>query len=204
MKTGLVKVLFPAILLSGLALVQAACTATGKSVGKAGLVNGETGSSSAESKAAQAALASVESDVADSACPQIRILEGTGVLTAYASEGNEKAENVAHQATIVQSGRKCTLKDGNLTLRIATAGRAAKGPKSVGNTVTLPIRIAVVRGESEVLFSQLYNQLVAFTGPAAQDFTFVEEDIGIPADKAEKPVSIRILIGFDTGTGGQA
>lgn len=131
-------------------------------------------------------------------CPKLEVLNGTGVLTAYINGGNDTASDITHQATITRSGRECSRADGALTFRIGTAGRAVKGPKSVSDNVTLPIRIAVLRNDSEVLFSQLYNQPITFTGATAQGFSFIEESISIPIPEQE---NIKILVGFDTKQG---
>lgn len=178
-------------ILGGFALVLAACNTTGKTPPLAENAKpADAGSKSGIAPKPEAVVA-----LKDEECPGIQILEGTGILTAYVGEGGEKPENISHQATIIRSGRTCSIVDGALTLQIGAAGRAARGPKAIGASATLPIRIAVVRGESEVLFSQLYNQIVPLKEGAAQDFSLVEEAIRIPGDKKD---NIKILVGFDT------
>lgn len=172
-------------ILGGFAFILAACNTTGKTPPLAENTKPEEATPKPEAAVA----------LKDEECPAIQILEGTGILTAYAGEGEEKPENISHQATIIRSGRTCSIVDGALTLQIGAAGRAARGPKAIGASATLPIRIAVVRGESEVLFSQLYNQVVPLKEGAAQDFSLVEEAIRIPGDKKD---NIKILVGFDT------
>lgn len=135
-------------------------------------------------------------------CPDLEVLNGTGVLTAYSDDGNDTAGDIVHQATITRSGRECTrTDDGVLNIRIGTAGRAVKGPKSVEDNVSLPIRIAILRNGEEVLFSQLYNQPIVFSGSSAQGFSFIEEKIGIPIPEEE---NIKIIVGFDTNTSAAA
>lgn len=136
----------------------------------------------------------------DDACPSIEILEGDGTatLTAYANEGEEKPENTLYQAILIKTSRQCSIADGVLSLNVIAAGRASKGPKSVSNSATLPIRIAIARfegAENKVLFSQLYNQLVSFPNEGHKEFSIVENNISVPFKKEDQ---LKILIGFDT------
>ncbi|MEP2943678.1 MAG: hypothetical protein ABJO72_07755 [Hyphomicrobiales bacterium] len=129
------------------------------------------------------------------ACPPIEILDGTATLTAYASESAEKPENTLHQAVFIKTNSECTITDGILSLTISAAGRAAKGPKSFSDSATLPIRIAVVSGENDVLFSQLYNRLVHFSNEGRTQFSIVEKNINVPFEGND---NLKVLIGFDT------
>lgn len=131
-------------------------------------------------------------------CPRVQILSGTGVLTAYAGDGDDTAENIDHQAAITRSGRECKNEDGSLVLRVGAAGRAVKGPKSASPTVALPIRVAVVTDQNEVLFSELYSQQIAFQGTSAEGFSFVQDNVVIPFPETE---NLQILVGFDTENG---
>lgn len=133
--------------------------------------------------------------LSNEACPPIEILDGTATLTAYAGEGAENPENTLHQAVFIKTNRECTITDNVLSLNISAAGRVAKGPKSFSDNATLPIRIAVVSGENDVLFSQLYNQLVHFPNEGRTQFSIVEESISVPYDEKD---NLKILIGFDT------
>ncbi|MEO1066247.1 MAG: hypothetical protein AAFW47_02585 [Pseudomonadota bacterium] len=131
-------------------------------------------------------------------CPPLEVLNGTGVLTAYATGGNDTPQDIAHQATITRSGRECSRNDGNLTLRIGAAGRVVNGPKGATPNVNLPIRVAVVKDDKEVLFSQLFAHPVTFAGASAQGFSFVRDDISIPAPEFQ---NVKVLVGFDTKDG---
>ncbi|MBA4782669.1 MAG: hypothetical protein H2045_05560 [Rhizobiales bacterium] len=167
-------------------------TETPETAAVTGTADPATGSA-VETAALSSPASTVPSD--DAACPPIQILEGTGALVAYADPKSEDAANIDHQATIIRSGRNCRLENGTLTLRVGTGGRVAKGPKSAGDSVTLPIRIVVLRGEKEVLFSKLYSQFLPLNSSAAQDFSLVEEAIALPVKTGE---NLKILVGFDT------
>lgn len=127
-------------------------------------------------------------------CPKLEVLNGTGVLTAYVDGGDDKPNDVTHQASFIRTGRECKTTDGIINIRVGVAGRAVKGPKSLSNDVLLPVRIAVVRNGTEVLYSQIYPQQVNFTSAIAQSFTFVEESLQIPFPEEE---NLKVLVGFD-------
>ena len=128
-------------------------------------------------------------------CPKLEVLNGTGVLTAYIDGGNDQPGDVTHQASFVKTGRECKTTDGIMNIRVGVAGRAVKGPKSIGSSVLLPVRISVVRNKTEVLYSQIYPQQVNFTNATAQGFTLVEENLQIPFPEEE---NLKVLVGFDT------
>jgi len=130
-------------------------------------------------------------------CPKLEVLNGTGVLTAYIDGGNDQASDVTHQASFVKTGRECKTTDGIMNIRVGVAGRAVKGPKSIGSSVLLPVRISVVRNNTEVLYSQIYPQQVNFANATARGFTFVEENLEIPFPEEE---NLKVLIGFDVNS----
>lgn len=127
-------------------------------------------------------------------CPKLEVLNGTGVLTAYVDGGDDKPNDVTHQASFTRTGRECKNIDGVLNIRVGVAGRAVRGPKSISNGVSLPVRIALVRNNTEVLYSQIYPQQVNFTSAIAQGFAFVEESLQVPFPEEE---NLKVLVGFD-------
>lgn len=132
-------------------------------------------------------------------CPKVQVLSGTGILTALSAdaEGNGSSD-VDHQANITRSGRECRIENQNLVLRVGAAGRVIKGPKYSGSNVDLPIRIAVLRDDKEVLFSELYKQPINFESAAAQGFSLVQDNITVPFPEFE---NLKVLVGFDPGAG---
>ncbi|MEP1441636.1 MAG: hypothetical protein ABJK39_01355 [Hyphomicrobiales bacterium] len=127
-------------------------------------------------------------------CPKLEVLNGTGVLTAYIDGGDDEPSDVTHQASFTKTGRECKKEGDVLNIRVGVAGRAVKGPKSLSNSVLLPVRVAVVRNNTEVISSQIYPQQVNFTNAIAQGFTFVEENLQIPFPQEE---NLKVLVGFD-------
>lgn len=197
MRTRLLKDSMSVIVFGALLIGLAACNTTGSSKPKSvSAVDGDTPIDAGDDTVIDKdTVTSSIAPTSNEACPPIEILDGTATLTAYASEGAEKPENTLHQAVFIKTDRECTITNGVLSLNISAAGRAAKGPKSFSDNATLPIRIAVVSGENDVLFSQLYNRLVHFPNEGRAQFSVAEKNINVPFEEKD---NLKILIGFDT------
>lgn len=135
-------------------------------------------------------------------CPNVELREGTAFFTKYEKGGaaTETTEadptKVIHQASLGEVTRACTNSGGTLTINVAASGRLVPGPKAVAGGVSLPIRVAVVSGET-VLYSQL-SQFPVNVDPASGAATFVFSDANVsipsPTDR-----SYRVFVGFDEG-----
>ena len=126
-------------------------------------------------------------------CPEIRIRPGTEVLREY--RGAEEPANVAWQASIGDTARECLYDgQGNLTLRIGVSGRVAAGPQGGPGTVSLPLRISVVKHLEAVLSTELYPQAVAIQASNSAVFREVRE-VTVPSPGQERDYII--YIGFD-------
>jgi len=92
---------------------------------------------------------------------------------------------IIYQAAITDVTRDCTHANGQLSMKIAVAGKVVPGPMFAPGTVTMPIRIAVQHGD-EVLYSQLQPYQVQVTDPsAATQFVFVDSNIVVPEPTAK-------------------
>lgn len=131
-------------------------------------------------------------------CPQVRLREGTAYLRRYAS-GGETAQDpskVRFQATIAETTRQCRVSNGQVLIDVVAAGRLLAGPAGGPGEVTMPIRVAVVRGE-EVLFSELSQYASAIpSGATSTQFLFSRSGIEIPADAVR---TAQVFVGFDEG-----
>lgn len=127
-------------------------------------------------------------------CPGVELREGTATFRSYAKGGQDDASKLAFQASISDVTRACTYPGAGITMNVAVAGRIVTGPAATGGSLTLPIRIAVVRGE-EVLYSQLHQYQVAASAGTTQ-FIFNDPAVTLPmgADR-----SVRVYAGFDEG-----
>jgi hypothetical protein len=126
-------------------------------------------------------------------CPPVRVRQGTAVLNRYARGGDGDPSRLAFQASIGETTRACTRADGNMTINVAAAGRLIPGPAGAPGSVTLPIRIAVTRGD-EVLYSQLQRIDVAVSGQGAAQFLFKDPNVVIPIPPER---NVMVQLGFD-------
>ncbi|GHD06017.1 hypothetical protein GCM10016234_02880 [Tianweitania populi] len=129
-------------------------------------------------------------------CPGVSLREGTSYFSTYAKGGDGDATKVIYQASLSDTTRACTYEGDNVTIKVAAAGKVVPGPAVRPGTITMPIRVAVVRG-SEVLYSKLHQQQVPVSDTtAATQFMFTDADITIPMPPQR---NVSIFIGFDEG-----
>ncbi len=132
-------------------------------------------------------------------CPPVSLREGTAYFTTYAKGGQDQPESVIYQASISDVTRKCTYGTGSFTMTVAVAGRVVPGPKGSTGTITMPIRIAAVRG-GEVVYSKLFQHQVAISDTAgATQFIFNDPNVMITGTPDR---SIQLMVGFDEGPNG--
>ena len=130
-------------------------------------------------------------------CPAVRIRAGTETYRVF-PKGVDKSDtdNVRYQATITKVARECAYVGQNLTIKVGARGRVITGPGGESGDVTMPIRVAVTEG-SDTIYSKLYRPVETIaTGSTNTQFSFVDQDVVIPAPTA---TNIRVFIGFDEG-----
>jgi len=101
---------------------------------------------------------------------------------------------IVYQASVSDVTRDCSNANGQLSMKIAVAGKVVPGPQFSPGTVTLPIRIAVQHG-TDVLYSQLHQYQVQVTDPsAATQFAFTDANVVVPEPSAQ---DYQAYAGFD-------
>ncbi|MBZ9674140.1 hypothetical protein [Mesorhizobium sp. ES1-1] len=104
---------------------------------------------------------------------------------AAAAAPAEDSARIIYQASISDVTRDCSRADGQLTMKIAVAGRIVPGPKFSPGTITMPIRTAVMHG-TDVLYSQIHQYQVQVTDPSvATQFVFTDSNIVVPEPTAQ-------------------
>lgn len=110
---------------------------------------------------------------------------------------NHDPAKIIYQASISDMTRDCTHADGQMSMKIAVAGKVVPGPMFAPGTVTMPIRIAVQHGD-EVLYSQVHLYQVQVTDPsAATQFVFTDANVVVPEPSAR---DYQAYAGFDENT----
>ncbi|MHC5306657.1 hypothetical protein [Bartonella sp. LJL80] len=129
-------------------------------------------------------------------CPLVTLRDGTSFYNTYDRGGKDDPTKVIYQAAISDVTRSCDTSDTTLTMKVAAAGRVVPGPMFKAGTITMPIRVVIIQGDS-VVYSKLHKYPVKISnGSEATQFIFVDDQISLP-----KPTSknIRIYVGYDEG-----
>jgi hypothetical protein len=146
-------------------------------------------------------------------CPTLTLREGTAYYSEYVkgakkpkvdeddplANPNAQPDNSAnriYQAAITDVTRSCNYNGGMLTMTVAAAGKVVPGPKARTGSVTLPIRVAVLR-DGEAIYSNLakYPVQIADTSEAAQ---FLYSNANVTFEAPAKR-NIQVFVGFDAG-----
>lgn len=133
-------------------------------------------------------------------CPKIVIRAGTETFDVY-PKGVKKddegaAQKMLYRATVSEVARECNTAGSFLNIRVGVRGRYLSGPTGQTGAFTMPVRVAVTRGD-EVLYSQLH-EVPAEIPPGRTNGTFQYVDSAISIPKPEQE-DIIIYAGFDEG-----
>lgn len=128
-------------------------------------------------------------------CPKVTLRDGTSFFRTYEGKDTEDPQAVIYQAALGETSRDCSYANGMLTMVVAVAGRVVPGPKGRDGNITMPIRVAVTRGE-EVLYSQLHQQPVQVASAGATQFVFKDSAVTFPAPTSR---NITVFVGYDEG-----
>ena len=151
-------------------------------------------------------------------CPKVTLRDGTAFFSTYAKgsakprKKTDAAQDAAaaaqpapdgtivdpdrdpakiiYQASITDVTRDCSNANGQLSMKIAVAGKVVPGPMFAPGTITMPIRVAVMHG-TEVLYSQIHPYQVQVTDPsAATQFVFTDQNVVVPEPTAQNSRSL--------------
>ncbi|AZO48440.1 MAG: hypothetical protein EOS58_14775 [Mesorhizobium sp.] len=147
-------------------------------------------------------------------CPKVTLRDGTAYFNIYAKGGAKPKKKdaaqaaeaataaqaapdgtlvdpdrdpakIIYQASITDVTRDCSRGNGQLSMKIAVAGRVVPGPMFAPGTITMPIRVAVMHG-TDVLYSQIHQYQVQITDPsAATQFVFTDPNVIVPEPTAK-------------------
>ncbi|HVX71592.1 MAG TPA: hypothetical protein VHB19_02200 [Devosia sp.] len=186
-------------------IAAAAALGIGLSACSMGGMFGGGGQPSAQTQALQNATATPDQIAAMSPalpaiateCPPIKVRPGAEAVYFYGKGQVGNPRDLQYQAVIDKQSRNCTVSNGLITVKMGVVGRLMLGPAGNQQSVDLPLRFAVERGDSTPLYSELYQIPVAVTPPAqAGDFVKVVDNVQIPYVAGDE---ITIWVGFDSG-----
>lgn len=128
-------------------------------------------------------------------CNRVEVREGTEVLRTYDGGGQGDPNRLRWQATVVSAERECRSFADSVEYRVGISGRVVVGPRGGPGTFAVPVRVALVRGGTQVIQSKLVRASVTITdGPAL--FSLVEE-FSLPRAPTDTLDGVQILVGFD-------
>jgi hypothetical protein len=144
----------------------------------------------------QSAAGQTPGSVVQAACPQVFLRDGTAVLQRYAKGAKDDPNQLAYQATLADTTRRCEVNGGQLVMTVMAQGRIVTGKAGAPGTVTVPIRVAASDGEET-----LYSELVQFpinipSDTGASQFVFTQGNIALPGGSDN---FVKVYIGFDEG-----
>jgi hypothetical protein len=126
----------------------------------------------------------------------VTLREGTAYFNSYAKGGEDDPQRLIFQASIADVTRTCKRNNGMVAITVAVAGKVVPGPSAAGNSLTMPIRVAVVQGSS-VVYSELHRHQVSISpGAPATQFVFNDPNISVPEADLR---GVRIYAGYDEG-----
>lgn len=133
-------------------------------------------------------------------CPDVQVRDGTQLILFPERNRSGEATAIRFQGSIQKFARECRTDraTGITTIRVGVAGRLLAGPSGATGSVTLPLRVAVLRNGDDLVYSKLLQVPAAIeTGQSSLTWTQVVEDIQIPPEKAQGRYVI--YVGFDEG-----
>lgn len=135
-----------------------------------------------------------------SVCPEIQVRDGTQLLRIFERGKEDDLTAVRFQGSVQKFARECRTdgSTGATSVRIGVAGRLLAGPSGATGTVTLPVRVVVVRNGDDVIYSKIFKVPATIApGTSAATWAQVAEDVVIPADRSDG--RFVIYVGFDEG-----
>lgn len=135
-------------------------------------------------------------------CPDVEIREGTETLRTFRVGAGSAPEALVWQATFGKLARECrTLGvEDNYSgfYKVGASGRILLGPAGVPGTYQVPVRVALVRGGTDVLDSRLTQvSIIVAPGDAQASFTVVVDNFKVKRDKTDNLSDLQIYVGFD-------
>jgi hypothetical protein len=127
-------------------------------------------------------------------CPELRVPEGTEVMRRYERGHEDDPGFVVWQASIGETARECRYDgQGNLAIKVGVSGRLIAGPKGGQASVSVPLRIGVVKYQEAVLASQIFPLEVTIPPNGSTVFTQVRE-IVVPSPGTDRDYILYIAL----------
>lgn len=131
-------------------------------------------------------------------CPPMQLQSNTFLIMKYARGKENDPQGLLYQATLKDWANTCTQEpDGGRRIKMGFSGDVTTGPAWRGGEITLPVRVAILPGGSDVrpLSSEVLKVSVPMNvGAPSESWTIVEDKFTIPPGQG-----VKVLFGFDEG-----
>jgi hypothetical protein len=133
-------------------------------------------------------------------CPGVEIRQGASTFQQSGPDNGSTALSLRYQANFVRFARECAVQAGNVVMKVGIEGRVILGPAGSAGSVTLPVRLAVVKEglEPQTIWTKFY--MVPVVMPPGQPnvlFTHVEEAMSFPKPPGDDLDKYVVYVGFD-------
>jgi len=162
------------------------------------LFSGKPAPSGYAEDAAAAAAAAQRAATED--CPTVDVRSGASTYALGPPGAEPTATTLRFQATIAQTARECTVRSGNMTVKVGIQGRVILGPAGTPGQVEVPIRLALVQEgvEPKTIWTNAYRVPVNVPpGQSNVPFVHIEENITFPMPKPAELDAYVVYVGFD-------
>ena len=133
-------------------------------------------------------------------CPTVEIRQGAATYSQSGPDNGSTALSLRYQANFLRGARECALRAGTVNMKVGVEGRVILGPAGSPGTLTLPVRLALVKEgvEPKTIWTKFYMVPVNVpSGESNVTFTHVEEDLSFPMPSAADFDAYVIYVGFD-------
>jgi len=137
-------------------------------------------------------------------CPTVEIRQGASTFSQSAPDNGSAALSLRYQANFLRGARECALRAGTVAMKVGVEGRLILGPAGAPGTISLPVRLAVVREgvEPKTIWTKFYSvPVVVPPGESNVLFTHVEEALSFPMPSAKDFDAYVVYVGFDPESG---
>ena len=129
-------------------------------------------------------------------CPQIVIRDEGAIFKTYAKGAKDDPTQLAFQASLVQGTRQCTTDGTALNMTIVVQGRLVAGPMGGSGSVTMPIKVSVMDGQT-VLYSDTTNYQASIPpGEGSAQFLYTDNKIHVTGGAAG---FVSVYVSFEQG-----
>jgi hypothetical protein len=157
------------------------------------------GSDKPADKPAPGAPPELDDRAAELTCPSVTIRAGASTYAVAAPGKQPVGNDLKFLASITKTARQCSLEGGQIVAKIGIQGRVIAGPSGAPPTVTVPLRVAVVKGGvgEKTIATKAYQTTVQMDDSGSVPFTLVAEDLVYPTPNAAENDNYIFYIGFD-------